>query len=109
MQVTKAITINRPPEDVYHYWRDFQHLPQFLSHLQSVQVTDDRHSHWVTQAPAGRMIEWDAELIEDHPNELIAWCSVEDADVPNSGRVQFRPAPDGRGTELVVALDYDPP
>jgi len=55
------------------------------------------------------MIEWDAELIEDHPNELIAWCSMEDADVPNSGRVQFRPAPDGRGTELVVSLDYDPP
>jgi uncharacterized membrane protein len=109
MHVKKAITVRRSPEEVYRFWRDFQNLPSFMNHLQSVRVTGDRRSHWVAEAPGGKTVEWDAELTEDRPSELIAWRSLPDADVDNAGQVRFRPAPRGQGTELVVELSYDAP
>lgn len=102
-RVRTAITINRPPEEVYRYWRDFENLPRFMFHLQSVRETGDGRSHWVARAPAGRTVEWDAEIVEDVPNERIAWRSVEG---DNSGVVSFRPAPGGRGTEVALDLEY---
>lgn len=105
----KSVTINHPPEEVYRFWRDFQNLPRFMSHLESVQVTGENRSHWVAKAPAGTTVEWDAEITEDRPNELIAWRSLEGADVNNSGSVRFERAPGGRGTEVTVELQYDPP
>lgn len=109
LHVQKAITINRPPEEVYGFWRDFQNLPRFMKHLESVQVTGERRSHWRTKAPAGTTVEWDAEIINDEPNHLIAWQSVEGADVDNSGMVRFIPAPHGQGTEVHVQIHYNPP
>jgi uncharacterized membrane protein len=109
MQVTKSITINRSPDEVYRFWRDFKNLSRFMNHLEAVQVIDARRSHWKAQAPAGKTMEWDAELVEDRPNELIAWRSIDGADVQHSGQVRFRPAPGGRGTESVVELRFDPP
>jgi uncharacterized membrane protein len=109
MHVRKAITVNRPPEEVYRYWHDFENLPRFMSHLEAVQVTGARRSHWRATAPADQAVEWDAEMIEDRPNELIAWRSLDGADVPNSGAVQFRPAPRERGTEINVELQFDAP
>jgi uncharacterized membrane protein len=97
-QFTKAITIRRQPADVYQFWRDFRHFPTFMSHLESVAVLDQRRSHWTAKGPAGRLVEWDAEITEDRPNELIAWRSLPGADVPNAGRVRFSPAPGDRGT-----------
>ncbi|HEX8089368.1 MAG TPA: SRPBCC family protein [Blastocatellia bacterium] len=105
----KAMTINRPPEEVYRFWRDFQNLPRFMTHLESVQVTEGNRSHWVAKAPAGATVEWDAEIIEDRPNEMIAWRSLEGADVDNSGSVRFEQAPGGRGTEVRVEIEYNPP
>ena len=107
--VEKAITINRSPEEVYQAWRDFSNLPRFMLHLESVQVMGDGRSHWKAKAPAGRTVEWDAEVTEDRPNEVIAWRSLPGADVQNSGTVRFDPAPGGRGTEVRVKLQYDPP
>lgn len=109
IRVRKAITINRQPEEVYRFWRNFQNLPVFMSHLESVRQLDDRRSYWKARAPLGATVEWTAEIVEDRPNELIAWRSVEDADVANSGRVRFTPAPGGRGTEVQVELSYEPP
>jgi uncharacterized membrane protein len=109
MRVTKAITVNRPPEDVYRFWHNFENLPRFMDHLESVQTTGDRRTHWRAKAPAGRTVEWDAEVVDDRPNELIAWRSLDGADVPNSGVVRFRPAPGDRGTEVRVELEYAPP
>ena len=108
-EVTKAITVNRSPDEVYRFWRNFENLPQFMSHLESVQVVDDRRSHWKAKAPAGRSVEWDAQITQDIPGELIAWESLEDADVANAGSVRFAGAPGGRGTELTVEMHYDPP
>lgn len=104
-----TITINRKPEEVYRFYRDFQNLPRFMAHLESVQVIDEKRSHWVAKGPAGSSVEWDAEITEDRPNQLIAWRSVEGADVDNSGTVTFTPAPAGRGTEIKVELEYNPP
>jgi uncharacterized membrane protein len=109
IRTTKTVTINRSPEEVYQFWHDFRNLPRFMGHLESVQVTGPTRSHWRTRAPAGRTVEWDAEMVDDRPNELIAWRSLPNADVPNSGQVRFRPAPGGRGTEVEVDLWYDPP
>jgi uncharacterized membrane protein len=109
IHVTRSITVNRPVGEVYAFWRDFAQLPRFMRHLESVQVTGERRSHWKAKAPAGMSGEWDAELVEDRPDELIAWRSLEGADVDNAGTVRFRPAPGDRGTEVTVELRYDPP
>jgi uncharacterized membrane protein len=109
MNVTKAITIKRPPEELYQFWRNFQNLPRFMNHLESVQVTGDRTSHWRTKGPAGSTVEWDAIITEERPNQLIAWRSTERADVDNAGVVHFAPAPGGRGTEVRVEMQYNPP
>jgi uncharacterized membrane protein len=106
--VTRAITVNRPTEDVYRFWRDFENLPRFMSHLSSVRVINGL-SHWEARGPLGTRIEWDAEVVEDRPGELIRWRSVPGADVPNQGSVRFCPAPGDRGTEIVFDLSYDPP
>ena len=105
----QSITVRRPVEEVYQFWHNFENLPRFMRHLVSVQVTGDRRSHWVAKAPAGMTVEWDAETTEDRPNELIAWRSLEGADVYNEGTVRFQPAPGKRGTEVRVELRYEPP
>ena len=105
----RSVTVRRPVEEVYAFWRDYANLPRFMRHLESVTVTGDRTSHWVAKAPAGKTVEWDAELTEDVPNERIAWHSLPGADVHNGGAVTFTPAPGGRGTEVRVELEYDPP
>ena len=109
IRVKKAITVNRPLEEVYRFWRDFPNLPRFMNHLASVEVTGERRSHWVAKAPAGMTVEWDAEIIDDRPNELIAWRSLEGADVDNSGAVRFERAPGGRGTEVSLEMQFSPP
>ena len=109
MKVVRSITINRLPEQVFAFWRQLEIWPRFMHHLVSVQVLDDKHSHWVAKAPAGRRVSWDAEIVEERPNQLLAWRSSQGADVPNTGAVQFRPAPIGRGTEVTVRLEYSPP
>jgi uncharacterized membrane protein len=110
--VRRAVTINRPRADVYAFWRNFENLPRFMQHLQAVQVSDNgagRHSHWVTAAPLGQTVEWDAEIVEEHANELIAWRSLPGSAIENSGRVTFRDAQGFGGTEVDVVLQYRPP
>jgi uncharacterized membrane protein len=109
MQVRKSIAINRPPEELYRFWRDFQNLPRFMKHLESVQVIDARRSHWVAKGPAGTKVEWDAEITDERTNEMIAWRSLEGAEVDNSGVVWFESAPGKRGTLVKVDLQYSPP
>jgi uncharacterized membrane protein len=109
IRVEKTTTINATPEQLYGFWRNFENLPRFMDHLEEVRRIDDGRWHWVTRGPAGIDAEWDAEVINDIPNELIAWRSVEGSRVHNAGSVHFEPAAGGRGTELRVVLRYDPP
>ncbi len=104
-----AVTVNRSPAEAYRFWRDVENLPRFMTHLESVRAEDLRRSHWVAHAPAGRHVEWDAEIVDDRPNRAIAWRSLPGAPVPNAGRVRFVPAPGDRGTEVRVLLQYAPP
>jgi len=107
--VQQVVTIKKPPEELYRFWRDFTNLPRIMDHLESVTVEDGKRSHWRARAPAGNSVEWDAEIINDEPNRVIAWRSLENASVANAGSVRFIPAADNRGTEVRVTLDYIPP
>ncbi|HEV7992796.1 MAG TPA: SRPBCC family protein [Gemmatimonadaceae bacterium] len=109
IRTKRSITVNRPVEEVYAFWHNFENFPQFMRHLESVRMTGNNRSHWVAKAPAGQTVEWDADTIEDRPNELISWRSAEGAPVFNAGTVRFMPAPGARGTEVRVDLAYDPP
>jgi uncharacterized membrane protein len=109
LRVKEAITVNRPVSEVYNFWHDFQNLPRFMTHLESVRVLGPRRSHWVVVGPARMRVEWDAEIVEDRPNELVSWRSLPGGDVETSGWVHFKPAPGNRGTEIVVEMRYDPP
>jgi uncharacterized membrane protein len=108
IHVVKSITIGRPPSEVYAFWRNLENLPRFMAHLESVTVQNGT-STWRAKAPAGTSVEWQAEIVMDHPDEAIGWRSVQGATVPNRGVVRFEPAPGGRGTQLRVELKYDPP
>lgn len=110
IRVEKSVTIsNKSPEELYRFWHNFENLPTFMQHLKSVTVINETRSHWVANAPLGNSVEWDAEIINDQENQLIAWASVEGADVDNSGFVRFKPAPEGRGTEVKVVIEYEIP
>lgn len=109
VRVRQSITIARPPEEVYRFWRDFRNLPRFMGHLESVELRDGGRSHWVARAPGGRTVAWDAEVTEDRPNERLAWRSLEGADVDNTGTVRFERATGGRGTVVRVEFRYRPP
>jgi len=109
VHVEDEVTINAPPEVLYNFWRDFENLPHFMQHVESVRNLGNDRSHWKVKGPAGTHIEWDAEVVGDHKNELISWRSLENATVPNAGSVRFSRATDGRGTVVKVALKYNPP
>ena len=117
IKVEKTVTINKLVEELYRFWDTLENLPRFTRHLKSVKVYDDgrlrfahaARTHWVTSAPMGNSVEWDARITEDRPNQVIAWTSVEGADIANSGSVHFQPAPGDRGTEVKVITTYDAP
>jgi uncharacterized membrane protein len=104
-----SITIYRPQQEVYAYWRNLENLPKFMDHLVEVREIDGRRSHWVAKGPLGVHVEWDAEIIKDIPPELISWKTVADSDVVSAGSVWFKQAPGDHGTEVHVKLQYDPP
>jgi len=104
-----VVTVNKPADELYRYWRNFANLPRFMRHLDSVQELGEGRSHWQAKAPLGQTVEWGATIINEVENELIAWQSVEGAQVNNAGSVRFTAAPADRGTEVRVTLSYEPP
>jgi uncharacterized membrane protein len=109
IHVRKVILINRPPQQLYEFWRKLENLPRIMRNLDSVQVTGEKRSHWAAVGPGGSRVQWDAEITGDRPNELIAWQSLPGADIENYGSVRFDPAPGGRGTIVRVSITYTPP
>jgi len=108
IHVTKSVTINKSPSELYTFWHDFENLPKFMTHLESVKNTGEKTSHWKAKAPFGTSVEWDAELTSERENERIGWKSLEGSDIPNSGVVEFKPTTN-RGTEVRVTLTYEAP
>lgn len=109
IHIETSIAINKPPQACYEFWRDLENLPRFMGHLESVQLRADQRSHWKARGPAGTRIEWDAEMTADQPGELLAWHSLDGAQVENAGTVRFERAPGGRGTIVRVDMQYRPP
>ena len=108
IHIQRSMTIDRPAEELYDYWHNFENLPRFMKHLKSV-TTQGRNSHWVANGPMGIPIEWDAELLDEKPGEYLIWRSLPGSAISNRGSVEFRPAPNGSGTEVTVALMYRNP
>lgn len=108
VHVLERVTIQRPRDEVYRFWRQLSNLPRFMKHLERVDAIDAMRSHWVARAPFGRRVEWDAEIINEVDNELIGWRSLPGADVVSAGSVRFEDHPGG-GTDVIVRLQYDPP
>jgi len=105
--LSAVITVNKPVAEVYAFWKDPSNYPLFISSLESVQITGEGRSHWKVKAPIGLSVEWDAQVVSDVPNEMIAWESLE-GDVRNTGTVRFRPATGNRGTEVELQTQITP-
>ena len=109
VRVDATVTIHKSPGELYRFWRNLENLPRFMRHLESVKEIDNKHSHWVAKAPAGRSVQWKAEIINEAENERIGWRSLPGSDVDNAGSVRFKAGPDGESTTVQVALQYNPP
>lgn len=107
-ELAYAVTILKPREEVYRFWRNWANLPQFSRHLKSVEDLGDGRTRWIAEGPRGD-VTWEAETTADIPGERIAWQSLEGSDVTNSGVVTFKDAPADRGTEVMVSMIYDLP
>lgn len=108
-EVHKSIVINRPVSEIYSFWRNFENLPRFMTHLKQVRNTGERTSHWEAKAPLGTTVAWDAEVTEDWQNKRIAWRSLPGSTVETEGAVWFEEAPGGRGTIVRIDMRYNPP
>lgn len=110
VKIERAVTIhNHEARELFDYWRNLENLPRILAHLEQVVEHDATRSTWTAKAPAGTTVSWDAEIVNEIPGRLIAWKSLPGSRVPNAGSVTFRDAPAGRGTEMLVVLEYEPP
>jgi len=109
IKLKKAITIDKPADQIYACWRNLENLPALFDNLLSVKRIDERKSHWTLRVPGRARLEWDAEITIDRPNEMIGWRSLDGADLDNAGSIRFERATGGRGTVVRVALQYNPP
>jgi uncharacterized membrane protein len=109
VRIERSVTINRPRSELYGVWRDFTSLPRYIADLESVTDLGNGRSRWVAVLPGGKHVEWTAEIVTQRENEIVSWKTVDDSDVAHAGSVIFRDAPAGRGTEMKIEVDYEPP
>ena len=107
VNVEETVVINRPVHELYRFWRNLENLPRFMTHLESVERITDTLSRWRAAGPAGSHVEWNAEIINEVPDQVIGWRSIEHSDVVSAGSVNF--AETNRGTRVRVRLQYSPP
>lgn len=109
IEIHSRLTINKPKSELYAYWRNLENLPNIMSHIERVTEMDNKRSHWTAEVPGGLgTIDWDAEIIQEEPDHLLAWESVPNADIENSGEVRFEDAPGG-GSVVETTIYYRPP
>ena len=110
VKISRAVTIGKPAGQLYRFWRNFENLAQIIKHPVSIVTKSDIESHWSVSAPPGeRRVEWDALIINEEKDKLIAWRSRENSEINNAGTIRFEPAPGKQGTEVTVTLEYEPP
>ncbi len=101
-----STTINRPADELFNFWRDFHNLPRILKHVELVECFSPTRSHWRVRTSENELIEWDVDVINERPNEMIAWRTLESSDVQHAGSIWFKPAPGEMGTEVKLAVEY---
>lgn len=104
-----SVIIQREPAELYEYWRQFTNLPRLIEHLESVKESDATHSHWTAKDPFGRQVEWEAEIHNETPGQMIAWRSLPGSELDTAGSIHFKPLSHDRGTAVTLSLKYDPP
>jgi ribosome-associated toxin RatA of RatAB toxin-antitoxin module len=102
--VEKSIEVNVPVRTAYDQWSQFEEFPRFMEGVEEVRQLDDKRLHWRAQI-AGKQEEWDAEIIEQVPDQRIVWRSTSGAQ--NDGTVTFEPI-DANRTRVMLRLDYHP-
>ncbi len=102
--VEKSIEVELPVSTVYNQWTQFEEFPRFMEGVERVTQIDDTRLHWVAEI-AGADREWDAEIIDQQPDQRIAWRSIDG--VGNGGIVTFEPV--GPGTTRVnLQMEFEP-
>lgn len=110
IDIHTQVRVNRSREELYDYWRNLENLPNFMTHLEEVNEIDDKRSTWTAKIPGGMgTVEWDAEIVRERKNHLLAWRSLPDSEIENSGEVRFENAPNGKGTIVETTISYRPP
>jgi uncharacterized membrane protein len=109
VKVEKAVTVNRDADELYRFWRNFSNLPRVMTHLESVTPTMPGRTRWVARAPLGIHLQWEAEVINDRENELIAWRSLPGGGVDTAGSIHLNQVSGTGSTEVHVVLKYDQP
>jgi len=107
IKIERDIVIDRPAAGLFNFWRKFDNLPKVMRHVESVKCLDARRSRWRMSQAGNKIIEWEAEIINEHPNELIAWRTLPGSDVQHAGSVRFTPTANGRSTEVKLTLEYE--
>ena len=107
--VGKTVTVGKPKQEIYDFWRDFTRFPQFMDNVRSVEKLDEKRSRWTIEAPAGTKVELVTRITEDRRGETIAWESEPESQIATQGRVDFLDAAPGRGTMVRLTMTYDPP
>ena len=102
--VERAITVDVPVRTAYDQWTQFEDFPHFMGGVQEVRQLDDRRLHWVAEI-AGVRREWEATVLEQVPDEKVAWAATSGA--TNAGAVRFETAGPG-STTVHLTLDYEP-
>lgn len=108
VDIHKAMHIQAPLEDVYHFWANYENFPRFMTHIQEVRNLGEGRSHWIAAGPAGTSVAWDAELTAYEPNRLLAWRSTPGSMIENAGVIHFEANPDG-STRVHLRWSYNPP
>jgi uncharacterized membrane protein len=109
IRVRRTVTVAIPPEEAFRFWSNFENLPRFMRHLDSVSSIGENRTRWTASVAGADRIEWEVETLESRPDEVISWRSSEGMPIATSGTVRFRPAPGDRGTEVTLEMEYDPP
>jgi uncharacterized membrane protein len=109
LKVERYITIGKPADELYRLWREPQILSRIMGPFAKVTAINENRQHWVVRSPSGHSVEWDAQIMEEQPGELLRWESLAGAELPNEGSVHFRPAPAAWGTEVALRLRFHPP
>lgn len=106
--IEASLSVLRPAQELYSFWRNLENLPRFMRHLESVQAGGNGRSHWVAKTPVGSRVEWDAEIVDEREGRFLSWRSLPGSQVHNTGSVLFEPLPNDRGTMVRTTFDLAP-